>query len=401
MKSLNIFCRGRKVRTDGALIKRSLVLSIAVGLQALLVQRARGENHFDYRFDDYAEDGHRVHVQTHSALLELLVHPSTTLQGEFVYDTISGASPTGGPPPKGSNRVPLSHPDIEDARTAGNLQAAIRWGGRQTTTPQISYSVEEDYESVGLSLNHTIDFNDKNTTLALGFAYTYDTIMPEFWGGDKDYKNSGDLLVGLTQLLGPKTIFTANFTAGHSRGYLADPYKGFRFTGYPSAGSLFAEVRPDERTKEIGFLSLTHFVTPLKGSVELSYRLYHDSYDILSHTVSLSWFQKIGKHVVLSPMFRFMDQSAADFYAVQLPGDPLLPSNDPFYVPTPKVFSADYRLSALQTFTFGLSAMVKFTDKIALDLAYQRYRMVGTDGVTASSAYPSANTFSAGFRVSF
>ena len=378
--------------------KGSIVLGFVVGLQALLVQRLRGENHFDYRYDNYQENDDRIAVRTHSAFLELLVSPSITLDAQFVYDGISGATPTGAPPPAGSNKVPLAK--MEDVRTAGDLKSSFRWG-RNTTTPEFSYSLEGDYESVGTSLNHIIDFNEKNTTLAFGLAYTYDTIMPDFWDGDKEYKNSGDALVGLTQLLGPKTILTGNFTVGIARGYLSDPYKGFRFTDYPDPDAIFPENRPDERTKTIGYFSLTHFVTPLKGSAELSYRLYHDSYGILSHTATLSWFQKIGKHVVISPMFRFMDQREADFYAVQLPGDPLLAPGDPAFVPIPKHYSADYRLSALQTLTLGLSGTVKIKDRVSLDLSYQHYAMLGKDSVTSSSAYPTANIVSAGFRIWF
>ena len=378
--------------------RRWLGLVISVGLQALLVQRTRGENHFDYKYEDYAEESRRIHVRTHGALFEIEATPSVSVHGELVFDAISGATPTGGPPPAGSKHVPLAH--MDDDRTAGNVQTAIRWG-RHTTTPQAAYSLEGDYESVGLSLNHTIDFNDKNTTLALGFAYTYDTIMPEFWFGNKEYKNSGDVLVGLTQLLGPKTVLTANFTMGAANGYMNDPYKGVRFDDYPDPNTLFREKRPGYRDKQIGYFALTQFFTPVNGSAELAYRLYHDSYGIMSHTVSLSWFQKLGKHVVVSPMFRFADQSEADFYGVRFPGDASLPPDDPFYVPIPDHYSADYRLSAMQTFTYGLSATWKIKDRVSLDVAYKRYDMFGKDNVTSKDAYPNANVFSGGVRVWF
>jgi Protein of unknown function (DUF3570) len=377
--------------------RRWLGLVVSVGLQVLLVQRARGENHLDYKYEDYAEESRRIHVRTHGALFEIEATPSVSVHGELVFDAISGATPTGGPPPTGSKRVPLA--TMSDERTAGNVQTPLRWG-RHTTTPQAAYSLEADYESVGLSLNHTIDFNDKNTTLALGFAYTYDTIMPEFWFGDKEYKNSGDLLVGVTQLLGPRTVFTANLTVGAANGFMNDPYKGVRFDGYPDENTLFTEKRPGYRDKQIGYFSLTHFVTKLKGSAELGYRLYHDSYGIVSHTVSLSWFQKLGKHVVLSPMFRFSDQSEAAFYGVRFANEPL-PPDDPFYVPIPKHYSADYRLSAMQTFTYGLSATWKIKDRVSLDVAYKRYDMFGRDAATPKDAYPNANVFSGGVRLWF
>ena len=379
----------------------SLAFALALGLPVLLAQRLHGEDHVDYRFNDYSEEAHRIRVQTHSAFCDWAASASVTLAGEFVYDAISGASPTGAPPPAGSQQVPLAH--LEDVRKAGNLSAAVHWGGNQTTTPQFAYSLENDYESVGLSLNHAIELNQKNTTLSVGLAYTYDEIFPKFWNGDREYKNSGDALIGISQLLGPKTIFTASITLGTSRGYLADPYKRFRFTDYPLSDVTFPEKRPDHREKQVGFFSLTHFVTPANGSAELTYRIYHDSYGILSHTVSLGWFQKLGEHVLLSPMFRFMDQTAADFYAVQLRGDPTVPPDDPFGpgIAIPSVYSADYRLSALQTFTYGLGVSVKLKDYLTLDAGYKRYEMVGRDHQTSPSAYPKANTFSAGFRVWF
>lgn len=381
-------------------MRRWMGVVIGVGLQTLLAQRVRGENHVDYKYEDYKEERKGIHVQTQGILFEVEATSSVSIHGEAVYDVISGATPTGGPGSGTAGNRPVPRAIMDDERTAGNLQVPVRWG-RNTTTPQLAYSLEGDYESVGLSLNHTIDFNDKNTTLALGFAYTYDTIMPDFWFGDKEYKNSDDVLVGVTQLLGPKTILTANLTLGAAHGYMNDPYKGVRFDDYPDPNTLVREKRPGYRDKQIGYFSLTHFVTPLKGSAELSYRLYHDSYGIASHTVLLSWFQKLGKHVVVSPMFRFYDQSAAAFYGVRFPGDATLPPDDPFYVPIPKHYSADYRLSSMQTFTYGLSATWKIKDRVSLDVAYKRYDMLGKDNVTSKDAYPNANVFSGGVRIWF
>ncbi|MBI3853013.1 MAG: DUF3570 domain-containing protein [Verrucomicrobia bacterium] len=363
------------------------------------VLRLRGENHFDYKFENYQEENGRIHVQTQGALFGYQVHPSVSLEGEFVYDSISGATPNGVLPPPGTDQVVLQQ--MEDTRWAGNLQAGLHWG-RNTTTPQFAYSLESDYESIGLALNHTIDFNEKNTTVAFGVAYTHDTIMPIFWGGDRKYKNGADFLIGLTQLLGSKTILTANLTYGTAHGFLSDPYKVVHVPYYPDPlnPDPFAyrnEQRPNYRNKYIGFLALTQFVTPLNGSAELGYRLYHDSYGILSHTASLTWYQKIGKNIIVSPTFRFTDQSAADFYILQLPGDPA--GDPPFFAPLPKHFSADYRLSALQTFTYGIGVTWKIKDRVSLDLAYKRYEMVGKDNKTSASAYPSANVFSAGLRV--
>ncbi len=381
--------------------KRTIALSLAIVLQLLQLQRAPGEEHVDYRYEDYAEENGRMHVQTHAVAFGFPVHPNVSVDGELVYDALSGATPYGGLPTPGTrNWLTKIKPD---QRKAGSVGAAIRWG-QNTTTPQVAYSLENDYESIGLALNHTIDFNEKNTTAALGVAFTHDRIFAKTLSAD-EHKDGVDFLAGVTQLLGPKTVLTANFTFGVANGYLNDPYKGVHIPFYPDPLTpdptvvTFNEDRPGNRTKQVAFLSLTHFVTPLNGSAELNYRLYHDSYGILSHTVSLNWYQKIGKHIVLSPMFRFMDQSGADFYMTQLPGDPL--GDPPYYAPLPNHYSSDYRLAPMQSLTYGIGVTAKIHKHVSLDLSYKRYETYGTDNVTSSQLFPKANVISAGLRIWF
>ena len=369
-----------------------------------LPSRTRGENHVDLRYEDYDELDGRMHVQTFATHFGLELSSKVSLEGEFVYDALSGATPYGALPTPGTrNWLKEIEPD---ERTAGTLAAAIRWG-IHTTTPQFAYSLENDYESIGFSVNHAIDFNEKNTTLALGAAYTHDNIFANTLANNET-KDSGDLLIGVTQLLGPKTVLTANLTLGTAHGYLNDPYKGVHIPYYPDPLNpdptvvTFGEDRPSERNKQICFLSLTHFVTPAKGSAEASYRLYHDSYGILSHTVQLNWYQKIGKRVVVSPMFRFANQNEADFYMTQLPGDYTLNDpSDPYYAPLPEHYSSDYRLAAMNTFTYGISVTARIVNRVSLDFAYKRYEMYGTDNATASELFPKANVFTGGLRIWF
>ena len=192
-------------------------------------------------------------------------------------------------------------------------------------------------------------------------------------------------------------------TAGISHGYLSDPYKAVHFTYYPDPNYPFPEQRPKERTKEIGFFSLRQYVTPLQASAELEYRIYHDSFGIWSHTVGLDWRQKAGKRVLITPTVRFTDQTAAHFYVTELPGDPSCPIDNPLcpQIAIPSNYSADYRLSSLHTWTFGVKAEVLITKNLSIDLGYKRYIMRGDDHVTSQSAYPSANVVTGGLTVWF
>ncbi|MEY2789768.1 MAG: hypothetical protein RLZZ34_2911, partial [Verrucomicrobiota bacterium] len=191
-------------------------------------------------------------------------------------------------------------------------------------------------------------------------------------------------------------------------GYNADP------------SAAVGESRPDQRVKQVGYLGVTHFVDRLNGSVDANYRLHHDDWGIWAHTAAIQWNQKIGETLMISPLARYHLQSAADFYApvfngtlvdpngvnaalqsdgsLIFEGEPGFPGGGQvFSVPAwPQHYSADYRLSHLQTWTFGVGVHWQVHEHVSIDLAYKRYLMQGLDGVTLSSAYPQANVFTMG-----
>jgi hypothetical protein len=385
---------GRAV-TPSTLNRWIATVSLVIALHLFPISKARAQNHADYRFELYKEENGRIEVQTHSALGEAELREWMSLKAQVVYDAISGATPTGAPPLAGSHKVPTV--EIDDDRYAGTIEVGMKYRNI-TVRPQFAYSEERDYRSISAGLNASVDFNQKNTTLNFGVAHNWDTIIPNegTFLTTEETKDTTDFLVGVTQLLGPKMFLTANFTYGIGHGYFTDPYKGVQFTGYPDPTTIFGENRPDHRDKQIVYLALTRAIDPLNASAELSYRFYHDSFGIDAHTVGLTWFQNLGRKVVLAPTFRFYNQSAADFYAVSFPGDPTVSNAG-----IPRHFSSDYRLSDFDAFTYGASLLWRVHDHVHLDLSYRRYEMFGNDGKTPKDAYPSANVFSVGFRVWF
>ena len=395
-------------------------LALAGSLQLMQLERAHGENWTGYRYESYKEDNGRIRVETQAFSFQQRLRPWVEVKGEVVYDAISGASPTGAPPPS-----TLPYVDLFTGQPVSGLSTAlpvvpvhdIRWsGGVEPTfnlgahhiTPGFSYSEEHDYISTGASLNYSLDLNEKNTTLNAGWSHNSDKVYKDsrrtIINGHKD---ADEVILGVNQLLGPKTVLTVDFTYGNARGYLSDPYKVVARTGtpvYAYTDPVTGEVtlttgnsddnRPRHRDRYIGYASLTQAVTPLNASVEGSYRLFLDSWGISAHTMSLTWFQKIGKHVTLAPSFRYYRQTAADFYYVTLPGM----SGDSN---TPANYSSDYRLSALESFAYGVSLSIKPVDWMSIEASYKRYEMFGLDSVTMPSAYPKANVVSIGFRLWF
>jgi len=244
--------------------------------------------------------------------------------------------------------------------------------------------------------------NEKNTTLNVGWAHSYDQVLSNQFTYLKHRasKNSDDLILGVSQLLGPGTIFSANGTFSHEAGYLNDPYRSVVFdeTNLDANARVIldGEKRPSSRDSQALLLSLTQAVPALNASVEGTYRYYHDSYDIMANTFGLAWFQKFATTLVVSPSFRYYRQDAARFYAIQFPGDP---ANDPGRAP--RYYSSDYRLSSLQTFTLGLEANIKLHEQWDFHLGYQRYWMRGLDHKTLQVTYPSANIFTVGLSFNY
>ncbi|HZM02465.1 MAG TPA: DUF3570 domain-containing protein [Candidatus Saccharimonadales bacterium] len=288
--------------------------------------------------------------------------------------------------------VPLTQ--LRDHRNAFSLGAPLTFGIHQLT-PQISYSTESDYRSLGLALNYAAQLNKKNTTLNAGWSHDFDRVRDDtrvFWQN----KASDEFLLGINQLLTPKSYLTVDLTYGQENGYLSDPYRGvMALENFPQLNpedaALIPENRPRRRNKEVFYTAYNQFIDPLNGSVEVGYRFFHDSYGIVAHTVETAWHQKLGRNLVFTPAFRYYNQTAANFYYILVPDFDNLPA----------YYSSDYRLSELETFDFSATLTYRVWKHLSIDLAYSRYIMQGLDGATSQSAYPSANVYSIGGRIWF
>ena len=355
----------------------------------------RAEDALSYKFQSWREDGDRIRVDSHYGQGDVDPTPELHIKVMGLIDTITGSTPTGEAPPPGSHQVVLSR--MEDIRRAQSADISYKF-------PQVSVaagyvrSVESDYISDGFSLNTLTDFNQKNTTLLLGYGHAADEIQTAFMPESRS-KTSDDLIVGVTQLLGPNTTLAFNVSWGRSRGYLSDPYKLVETALlFPPLLVTVPENRPGEKTKAIGYLGLNHNVGSMHGAIEASYRFYEDTYGITSHTFGLEWFQKLGPHFILSPGVRYYRQSAADFYYASLDAAGVTPGvtpsgRGPYY-------SSDYRLDKLESLSLGLKLVAKLNDNVSFDVSYERYMMRGLDSATSPSAFPSADVFTFGVKIS-
>lgn len=358
---------------------------------------ARAEASLHYKFQTWQEEDGRIRVDAHYAEAEQTWATGDRLRLVGLIDTITGATPSGQPADPGEDQVPLSQ--LKDRREAYQIEYTHPFE-KASFTAGYGNSKESDYLSEVWSLNSQWFFNQKDTTLLLGYARADDDITAVFLSRPRE-KVVHDAIIGLTQVLSPTTSITANLTYGKQRGYLSDPYKIVeRETEIVPGLSLdltFPENRPSSKEKLIGFFSVHHAFEPINAAIETSYRLLDDDWGLTSHTLEFAWFQRFGEKLIIRPAVRYYHQSAADFYIVDLDGSPIGPPSEatgaaPYY-------SADYRLSAMETWMLGIKAVWDVSPHVSLDATIEKYLMNGRDRITSPSAYVDANVITVGLRI--
>jgi hypothetical protein len=359
---------------------------------------ARADDSVAYIFENYREDDGRITVETQSGSADQDVGNFGHLSLTGTIDAVSGATPTGQPAPAGSDQVVMS--DIHTRRKA--------WSGDYSE--QISHvnvavgfadSRESDYVSSGWSVATLTDFNEKNTTVRFGVAGTDDRVEV-FFTPVQTYlaKDTHDVILGVTQLIDPLTVFTANVSWGNATGYLAEPHKyvSKSIEIFQNIFLLedFAENSPSKRNKGSLYLSVNRAFPGVHGAIEASYRFYADTWGVTANTVEADWFQHLGSKIIVGPSLRLYEQSAANFYYYNLDDTTIAPVRMP--TGSGPNYTSDFRLSAMRSVEYGLKVTWSPIDRLQFELAYKRYEMWGTDGVTPASAYPIAGITTVGAK---
>ena len=251
-----------------------------------LPKTGRAENSFTFKAQSWQEDDHRIRVDSQYGLIDADLSTSTHFKIMGLIDSIAGATPTGEKPLAPGAPTPLAM--MHDRRKAWDSELSHQFS-RVNLTVGFANSRESDYVSNGWSLNTVTDFNDKNTSLLLGYGRTDDKINEEKLGWTiKRPKTGNDFMVGVIQLLDPNTSVSANVSYGRSRGYMSDPYKIVSTTMLdldPGTYYTVPENRPLEKNKVSVFLATNHNFEKLHGALDASYRYYHDTFGISSNTL--------------------------------------------------------------------------------------------------------------------
>lgn len=320
-----------------------------------------------------------------------------TLQGKFVFDAMTGSSPTGAAAtnrvqtfttPSG-NRYQTSTGETpmrkyEDQRGSGDIEWAKPLNRRFKSTLGGHASAETDYKSLGVTGTLAADLNQKLTTLSIGGGFNSDQIDPvsgvPVGLAHVDPRNTeektmskriADGMLGLTQILTPRWLAQVNYSCASENGYLTEPYKIISLidpaTGETRPGDYVYEKRPDSRIRQSVFFSTAYHLE--QDVLHLSYRNYWDDWGIRSNTFDIKYDLQLANRVSLEPHVRIYHQSAADFYEYSLPRG----------APLPEFASADYRFGELNTQTIGAKLGLRTAENQEFTLRLEYMRQSGKE----------------------
>lgn len=376
--------------------KGSIATTLASATCALLgttsVTPVQAQEEHDWDFDTallyYKEDNSRVQDISFNTIVRRNFVDDRYLTLTLGVDTLTGATPIGAVPfsgpqtftsPSGlqTRTTPPDEIPLDDSFLDTRVSLSGSWtqplGRLNTISAGVSASNEYDYLHLGANVKLSRDFNNRNTTVSVGLAYSADEWDPV--GGTpmpltpmldvddlsnrlgKQDKDVLDVVLGVSQVVNRNLVMQLNYSYSSSDGYLNDPYKivslvdpvngdpipRLQIPGVegPSHEYRF-ESRPDERTKHSVYAQAKYY---MNGQVlDASYRYMTDDWDIDSHTVDLRYRWPLGERSYLEPHFRYYTQSHADFYRASLDASQ----------PIPVHASADYRLGEFDAITAGL-----------------------------------------------
>nr|WP_295775349.1 DUF3570 domain-containing protein [Rhodoferax sp.] len=172
-----------------------------------------------------------------------------------------------------------------------------------------STSREGDYTANRVGLDITQETFGGMTSVSLGFTRGNDTIgkhaSPEF----ADVAAHWQYRLGVTQILTPKWVMSANAEVLADDGFLGSPYRVARVFG-----ATVAERTPRTRSaRAIKFRLIGDLGS--RDSLHADYRYFWDNWDIKAHTAEVGYSRYFGDKWLADTSLRFYRQDHALFYS--------------------------------------------------------------------------------------
>jgi hypothetical protein len=316
-------------------------------LKALLLLLVPAAVHADTGFSSkiqvYADSDHTTVVSpVVSARAD--VTNDTSVNVGYLVDAVSSASVD-----LVSQASPRTMHDTRHEVSLGASHTFDLW----TLVGGYSFSKENDYLSHTIGGSLARDFDDKNTTISLGYGVSLNTVGRS---GDENFaRNMTNHHASLTwtQVINPRLATQVTYELGYASGYQASPYRFVPVRMDVNSAPQFwvPETDPDTRLRHAIVFGANQAVGEA-SSIQGDYRFYLDDWGISAHTVGARYFVHLSKRLELRLRERFYLQTGASFY-------------QKVYSQAMTYMAYDRELSALWSNTVGAKIMYQFTDRLS------------------------------------
>ncbi len=321
------------------ILKRGIAILMFGLLAGPAVAGVLPEDRSDALYHQFVGGG--VEIYGPSILVRKQVGKSVSLVGNYYVDYVSSAS---------IDVVTTASPYTEEREQYSFGIDYLR--GNTTMRANYISSSESDFDSTTYSFSVSQDMFGDLTTLTLGYAFGEDIVGRS---DDPTFRrdNTRQLYsIGLTQILTRNLIASLNVETATDEGFLNNPYRSVRyFDPNVAAGFSFEpELYPNTRTSNAVGLRARYFL-PYRAAIEVEYRYFIDTWDIQSHTGSLTYVHPWGPFT-FTVKGRYHDQTGAHFYRDLFPRSQAT-----------NFRGRDKELSELTSYTLRLKASYQFIDE--------------------------------------
>ena len=230
-------------------------------------------------------DGGGVKATGPALLVRKSLFDRVSVSAQYYVDAVSNASID----------VVTTASAYKETRTAYDfgLDTVVR---DSTLSLSASRSTEPDYvaEAFGLDVAHEV-FGGMST-VSLGFTRARDQVGQKGVAGWIDQASHWQYRAGLTQILTPRWLMSANVEVISDDGFLGSPYRAARVFG-----AAVPERNPRTRTSratKFRSISDTHALVA-RSSVRAEYRYYWDTWGIKAHTFEIGGAKYLGQSFLL------------------------------------------------------------------------------------------------------
>lgn len=176
------------------------------------------------------------------------------------------------------------------------------------------HSDENDYSSNIFAFAGTREFFQKNTVLFMSFAYGEDRIWASRDPSTKKPMTNESYSFSLTQILDQNSLVQFLYDFRVESGYLSSPYRKARLQEASGGVAPIDENHPLTRNRHTLTAKYNYFFAPVRIALANTFRLYFDSWAVLSGTVEERVTRKLGKAFDIALNLRYYYQKEASFY---------------------------------------------------------------------------------------